>query len=605
MIICFQKKNTAKNVKYLGKSSMSDISKSPKGTTDLSSGKNEVYDSHSTNDWNDGSQYLVPYSNQTNIYNQSIPAGMPRMSFEQVLKQIQISHPEVTKEDLLKEIGASLLNEKIVRAEIIDELVEEIQGTQTSKDILGKDSDEEINIEVVELGNGAAAETLPDGKILINKDIDQVDDLVASRLIHELTHHVSKKEQGYLDDPEEQEAFQKQIQFLIEKGNSEKEIADVMLPLFEDYVSAAEAKELLSTFISKSNKELKEASMFSKLFKTSQAKTLSFTPEEKAILDKIAQAATELGIQVFLAGGVVRDKLLGIENDDLDFVTNKDSDKLALLLSQKYKLSQPIKMDRSGASMLVIGEHYLDFIDAEKVFSPIKAGSGESLEQGNEAELSIFMDDAYRRDLTINSLMYGLHTGKLYDPTGKGYSDLQNKIIRTIIDPYLKYRIHAPDMLRALRFYATKPGFTFAPDMLEAMRKNASKVAPRDKSGDMSARRIARELRKANKDGETWQRLKGAIKEVGLDKYIGKQVQDVEDDMKGNIEYDFSKEASLESRGSDYAGRELPNQPSLPTTVNYPYSEDHNNYNAEKTLKGKELERKLNKVKDFVLKPKK
>ena len=163
-------------------------------------------------------------------------------------------------------------------------------------------------------------------------------------------------------------------------------------------------------------------------------------------------------------------------------------------------------------------------------------------------------------------------------------------------------------MLRiCLELFASMPlpGFTFAPDMLEAMRKNASKVAPRDKSGDMSARRIARELRKANKDGETWQRLKGAIKEVGLDKYIGKQVQDVEDDMKGNIEYDFSKEASLESRGSDYAGRELPNQPSLPTTVNYPYSEDHNNYNAEKTLKGKELERKLNKVKDFVLKPKK
>lgn len=813
---------------------MSDTSKSPKGTSDLSPGKNEVYDSDSTNEWNNGAQYLVPYTNQTDTFTQSIPANMPRMSFEQVLKEIQKIHPEVTKEDLLREIGASLLEKQKREGTLIDQMVDKVKNTETAKDILEDHSDGDIVIEIAELGNGAAAETLPDGKILINKDIEHIDDLAASRLIHELTHHVSKKEVGYLEDPEEQEAFQKQIQFLIEKGYSEDQISEVILPLFEDYLPSDEAKDLLDTFVSKSNKNL-EASLLNKVIKTSQMQALTFSAEEKTLLDKISAAAKELGITVFLAGGIVRDKLLGIPNEDLDFVTNKDSDKLALLLSQKYKLSQPIKMDRSGATMLVMGEHYLDFIDAEKVFSPIKAGSGESLEQGNEAELSIFMDDAYRRDLTINSLMYGLHTGKLYDPTGKGYTDLQNKIIRTIIDPYIKYRIHAPDMLRALRFYATKPGFKFAPDMLEAMKKNADKVTPRAEGGDISARRIERELRKANKDPKTWQRLKGALIEVGLDQYIGKQIEDVEKDMEGNIKYDFSEDngttkavasfirkftnakkkqdglealykkrfvkvifkggrwfadrarnyqrstghlpsssllkkvaeahdlivtpnslnsiqtslnaitriyenlhnlpnsknllkelssietildmnrlevleepisdlfnaeipkigklikfcreiyntedflkieeefkadkldwelmqiavpilknrlfnlfskkpdilalaktsssetirditdeyytmeiesstifknlkkiAELEAKGSDYAGRELPNQPALPTTVNYPYLDnDHDNYNAEKTLKGKELEEKLNKVKDFVLKHKK
>jgi len=273
--------------------------------------------------------------------------------------------------------------------------------------------------------------------------------------------------------------------------------------------------------------------------KTAETKVrLVFSPSEKAILDKIKAVAEKLGIKVFLAGGILRDKLLGLENEDLDFVCNKDSAKLAMHLAHIYKLEVPVRMDRSEATMIYMDGRYLDLIDASRVFTPLI-----TLEQGKEGEFTIFLDDAFRRDLTINSLLYSLHNNKLYDPTGKGILDIQNRVIRTIINPLVKYKTSAPDILRALRFYATKKGFQFAPGMLQAMKTNAHLLSPRNEGGDISSRRIERELRKAIKTPEQWNKMKGALVEVGLDKYIGKQIEDVEKDLQGDIEYDFNKKA--------------------------------------------------------------
>jgi len=270
--------------------------------------------------------------------------------------------------------------------------------------------------------------------------------------------------------------------------------------------------------------------------------TIAFSGEEQSILDKVQKASNTLGITTYLAGGIIRDKILNKPNQDLDFVTDKDAEKLAFLLAKTYKLSDPVHMARSGATMIHLDDKFIDLIDAEKVYRPV---TGKSLEQGQEGEMSIFMDDAYRRDLTMNSLMYNLETKKIIDPTGKGFSDLENKVIRTIIDPHLKYRIHAPDMLRAIRFYATNQGFVFAPEMLEAMKENAHRVLPRDRGGDISPRRIERELRKAFQTPEAWLKMKGALEAVGLSNYIGEQIEAVDQDRQGGIEYNFDKTSQI------------------------------------------------------------
>ena len=493
------------------------------------------------------------YTAQTNPIN-SLPASLSRPLNKEQAYQILSKDKKLTREQFEQMLknhvpsnseaqGSSTESLTKISNNTIKEMINKIKGSEAVNDILEDiPSTEEVKIEMSSLGNGAVAETLPNGTILINDDIEEVDDLIASRLVHELSHVVDWQEENYLDRPEEKEAFTVQIQYLLEEEISREEIEEMLLPIFNDYKNKADAKTSLDDIINDAESRNKKTStLLLGLTKQSQAPiNIKFTPAEKAIIDKIKATAEKLGIKAFIAGGLIRDRILGVPNEDLDFVTNKNSEQLVAELAKTYKLSNPIKMDRSGASMIFMNGRYIDVIDAEKVFLPAKIKADTSLEQGQEQELSIFMDDAFRRDLTINSLMYGLHSGKLYDPTGKGLSDLQNKIIRTIIDPHLKYRIHAADMLRAIRFYATKPGFQFAPGMLEAMKLNVSRLTPRQRGGDVSSRRISRELRKCKTSNE-WAKCKTTLAEIDAYKYIGDEIDDIDDDKKGGIDYDLKK----------------------------------------------------------------
>lgn len=403
-----------------------------------------------------------------------------------------------------------------------------------------------LKIKIENLPSNSGAQYLPNGEIILDDEIlsdGKIDNYEASKVVHELTHAI--EDENYLDQEEELEAYKNQIKFLLETGVNVNSIVKMFLPVFDDYKDINEATEILAKLIEKAQKELS--------IKTAQLTkvkdiTITFNPDELRVITAIKDLADELKINVFLAGGLLRDRILGIPNSDLDFVTNEKSEELAMKLAQKYNLSTPIKMDRSGATMAHFEGKNLDFIDAEKVFSPLKP----TLEKGQEAEMSIFLDDAFRRDLTINSLLYNIKTGELLDPTGKGVPDIKNHIIRTIIDPNLKYRFAASDMLRAIRFFATKPDFKFAPGMLEAMKANAHKLKPRNEHGDISIRRIERELRKANTWGE-WSKMKQVLQEVGLSKYIGKQIQDVDSDKKGDVNYNFDKMSQMNLKTIKFA----------------------------------------------------
>ena len=62
--------------------------------------------------------------------------------------------------------------------------------------------------------------------------------------------------------------------------------------------------------------------------------------------------------------------------------------------------------------------------------------------------------DAYRRDLTINSLFYNINTATVEDFTGRGVSDLQLCIIRTPLEPQATFIDDPLRILRAVRFAA-------------------------------------------------------------------------------------------------------------------------------------------------------
>ncbi len=78
-----------------------------------------------------------------------------------------------------------------------------------------------------------------------------------------------------------------------------------------------------------------------------------------------------------------------------------------------------------------------------------------------EVQIGTPEQDAFRRDLTINSMFYNINEGKVEDFTGKGIGDLKNRILRTPLDPLQTFLDDPLRLLRTVRF-ANRFGFEIA-----------------------------------------------------------------------------------------------------------------------------------------------
>jgi tRNA nucleotidyltransferase/poly(A) polymerase len=262
-------------------------------------------------------------------------------------------------------------------------------------------------------------------------------------------------------------------------------------------------------------------------------------PKHKAVVDKIKETAKELGIKAYIAGGYVRDLILDKPSEDIDIMCERDAVKLVQALVKKHALSTPVTYGRSQAIAVVLDGYPIDFIDAEKVISPV----GGTLE-GRE-EFGVAFDDIFRRDLTINTLLYDLDDDVIKDISGKGLADIKEGIIRTVVDPNIKYRVHPADIVRAIRFAAVY-NFKIAESIFEAMKKYKEGLRPRDKGGDISNRRIRRELRKMVVNDEIWDRGLEIMKAVGLIGIIGDDIQDVMEDRENWYKKELKKKEGMQ-----------------------------------------------------------
>lgn len=79
------------------------------------------------------------------------------------------------------------------------------------------------------------------------------------------------------------------------------------------------------------------------------------------------------------------------------------------------------------------------------------------------------VEDAVRRDLTINALFYNINTAALEDHTGRGFDDIRARIVRTPLPPRTTLLDDPLRALRAVRF-ASRLNFSFDPALFEACR---------------------------------------------------------------------------------------------------------------------------------------
>jgi tRNA nucleotidyltransferase (CCA-adding enzyme) len=186
--------------------------------------------------------------------------------------------------------------------------------------------------------------------------------------------------------------------------------------------------------------------------------------------------------RAFLAGGVVRDLLLGRPVRDLDIVIEGDGPAFARRLAARLGASVRVHERFGTATLTLPSGAKLDVASArrERYASP---GALPAVEAGASIE-----EDLARRDFTINALALALATGPgLVDPWG-GRADLSRGIVR-VLHP----RSFFDDPTRAFRAvrYSNRLGFHLAAATRVALRSAISAGAFEFVSGD----RLRREIR--------------------------------------------------------------------------------------------------------------
>ena len=185
---------------------------------------------------------------------------------------------------------------------------------------------------------------------------------------------------------------------------------------------------------------------------------------------KIAsEAASYLNVKVYIVGGFVRDAILNRTNKDIDFVVVGNGMEFAKELAKRLKIMNISVFKNFGTAQFVYNSIELEFVGARK-----ESYNHDS--RNPEVESGSFEDDINRRDFTINSLAVSINKddfGKLTD-LFDGLSDIENKVIRTPLDPKITFDDDPLRIMRAFRF-AAQLGFTVDDKLLEA----AQELAPR------------------------------------------------------------------------------------------------------------------------------
>ncbi len=204
------------------------------------------------------------------------------------------------------------------------------------------------------------------------------------------------------------------------------------------------------------------------------------------IFEVISQASQELNIDSYVIGGFVRDLLLKRDfKKDIDIVAVGSGIELALKVSELLPKKPKVQVFKNyGTAMLRFEDTEIEFVGARK--------ESYHFESRNPVvENGTLEDDQNRRDFTINALALSLNTGnygELSDPFN-GLKDLENKTIKTPLDPDITFSDDPLRMLRAIRF-ANQLNFEIEEKSLQSITKNASRI------NIISGERIVDELNK-------------------------------------------------------------------------------------------------------------
>ncbi len=187
-------------------------------------------------------------------------------------------------------------------------------------------------------------------------------------------------------------------------------------------------------------------------------------------LERATELADERQEELFIVGGYVRDYILDRNRNEIDFLVVGDSIEYAEELSRSLGVENLTVFKNFGTAHFNYKGIDLEFVGARKE-------SYKHNSRNPKVERGTFDDDINRRDFTINCLAVSLNKknrGELIDKFG-GVKDIEDKIIRTPLDPYKTFDDDPLRIMRAFRF-ASQLDFEVDNSVMEAARVMAERL---------------------------------------------------------------------------------------------------------------------------------
>ena len=185
----------------------------------------------------------------------------------------------------------------------------------------------------------------------------------------------------------------------------------------------------------------------------------------------IIERLQKKGHSTYLVGGCVRDLLLGIHPKDFDVVTSALPRQIRRIIPNSYVIGR-----RFCLVLVKRGEDQFEVSTFRNANAP--QHDNRPRKQQNFIKDNLFgtpIEDAKRRDFTINSLFYDPFQKKIIDYCD-GLKDIQSRMIRMIGDPYVRIPEDPIRILRSLRL-AHKLQFSIHPLLREAISQLSQSIS--------------------------------------------------------------------------------------------------------------------------------
>lgn len=173
---------------------------------------------------------------------------------------------------------------------------------------------------------------------------------------------------------------------------------------------------------------------------------------------------------IYRVGGCVRDQLLGIPSNDIDYCYVCSDLNLPMSVAfeqmKTYMIENNFKIFLITEPMLTIRAKFPSSIVTADFVLARKDVAYKETSRTPTVQLGTLYDDLVRRDFTVNAMCFD-QDDKLID-LFNGQTDLKNKILRTPLDAVQTMLDDPNRVLRAMRFSVTK-GFSFDEKLFEAM----------------------------------------------------------------------------------------------------------------------------------------